>query len=237
MPIILNIGNSNTQMVEYENGRFGRIEVIPSVELNGDALPAGEVAAACVVPESKKKLRHRDVFWLDHLVRLPFAAAPGIDMSTVGADRLANLANLALNHRLPAACLDCGTAITLEMIDGGKVFRGGAIAPGRRLMAKALNDYTALLPEVELDAAILPPALSLDTRSAILSGVNRAALGAARSLAADAADGLEAAECRIIVTGGDKEFFLANLPGSVDGGEYFTLRGVADIWEMNKNAG
>ena len=53
-------------------------------------------------------------------------------------------------------------------------FAGGAIVPGLRLMAKALHDYTALLPLVELSMAeggATPPLPGTTTTSAIEAGI------------------------------------------------------------------
>ena len=38
----------------------------------------------------------------------------------------------------------------MDWLDEGGAFCGGAILPGLRLMALALHDYTALLPQIEL---------------------------------------------------------------------------------------
>ena len=70
----------------------------------------------------------------------------------VGVDRL--LDAVAVNSRrmagTPAVVVDAGSAVTVDLIDNSGAFAGGAILPGMRLMAKALHDYTALLP-------LLPP--------------------------------------------------------------------------------
>lgn len=66
----------------------------------------------------------------------------------VGVDRL--LDAVAANSRraagTPAAVIDAGSAVTVDLIDDSGAFTGGAILPGMQLMAKALHDYTALLP-------------------------------------------------------------------------------------------
>ncbi len=66
----------------------------------------------------------------------------------VGVDRLldAVAANSRRTPGKPAVVIDAGSAITVDLIDGSGAFAGGAILPGMRLMAKALHDYTALLP-------------------------------------------------------------------------------------------
>ncbi len=69
----------------------------------------------------------------------------------VGIDRLLNAVAVLprVQRGTPAIVIDAGSAVTVDLIDGDGVFQGGAIFPGFRLMAKALNDYTAQLPLVE----------------------------------------------------------------------------------------
>jgi type III pantothenate kinase len=70
----------------------------------------------------------------------------------VGVDRLldAVAANSRRTAGTPAVVVDAGSAVTVDLVDNSGAFVGGAILPGMRLMAKALHDYTALLP-------LLPP--------------------------------------------------------------------------------
>ncbi len=66
----------------------------------------------------------------------------------VGLDRLcgAVAARALAPHRNAAITVDIGTAATVNLIDAEGVFQGGAILPGPRLMARALNEFTAKLP-------------------------------------------------------------------------------------------
>ena len=70
----------------------------------------------------------------------------------VGIDRLLNAvaANRRRQEHVAAILVDAGSAVTVDYLDGNGVFRGGAIFPGFRLMARALHDYTALLPIVDI---------------------------------------------------------------------------------------
>lgn len=70
----------------------------------------------------------------------------------VGVDRLldAVAANSRRTAGTPAVVIDAGSAVTVDLINGSGAFAGGAILPGMWLIAKALHDYTALLP-------LLPP--------------------------------------------------------------------------------
>lgn len=95
-----------------------------------------------------------------------------------GIDRL--LDAVAVNSRrsagAPAAILDAGSAVTVDLLDGEGAFRGGAILPGLRLMAKALHDYTALLPIVEPPSSP-PPVPATATRPAVEAGIFWAVVG------------------------------------------------------------
>jgi type III pantothenate kinase len=67
---------------------------------------------------------------------------------SVGLDRLcgAVAAKAMVPPGTPAITIDVGTAVTVNVIDEGGVFQGGAIFPGPRLMARALHEFTAKLP-------------------------------------------------------------------------------------------
>ncbi len=224
--LLLNIGNSHTQMAEYCHGRMGPVRQIPTAELTPDMLPAAlPVAAASVVPEIRTRFRGRSVFFLENR----HAAATGlrldcVDASTLGADRLANAIELVQRRQLPAMTIDFGTAITLELVDENACFRGGAIAPGRMLMRRALHTGTAQLPSLPI-AAAAPRAAGVDTASSMCFGIDRGVLGMVREWLRILNDE-RPRPCRIIAVGGDAPFFCAELPELIPGGADFTLRGL-----------
>ncbi|MDA7978504.1 MAG: type III pantothenate kinase [Pirellulales bacterium] len=105
----------------------------------------------------------------------------------VGIDRL--LAAVASNQlresHVPAAIVDLGTAITVDLVSAQGVYLGGAIAPGVGLAAGALHQATDLLPEFDLaalDETIDP--IGRDTVSAMKSGLFLGAVGTIRELVA-----------------------------------------------------
>jgi type III pantothenate kinase len=107
----------------------------------------------------------------------------------VGVDRLLNA--VAANFRLrpsgkrkrtrPAVVIDAGTAVTVDLVSPDGVFEGGAIFPGRKLMAAALHDYTALLPLVA-GADASPSAVGKNTIAAIEAGIHYAVAGGINDL-------------------------------------------------------
>jgi type III pantothenate kinase len=119
----------------------------------------------------------------------------------VGVDRL--LAALAAYRWTDGACIvvDCGTAVTVDAVDSAGVFLGGAIFPGREMMARALAEGTARLPHVEAGA---PPesVIGKNTEEAILAGLVHGTAGALEALIAGAM--MEVGfHAHIVVTGGD----------------------------------
>jgi type III pantothenate kinase len=130
-----------------------------------------------------------------------------------GIDRLLN-AVAANTRRQPnhgAAIIDAGSAVTVDYVDERGVFRGGAILPGFRLMAKALHDYTALLPVVDICGEVPMPATA--TVPAVQGGIFLAIVGGVREVIEryqrqlTAGSGLE-----VFVTGGDGELITSMRP-------------------------
>jgi type III pantothenate kinase len=95
----------------------------------------------------------------------------------VGIDRLLNaVAASVWSKGKKAITIDAGSAVTIDLLDETATFQGGAIFPGLRLQAKALHDYTALLPIVHVPEQ--PHALGKSTDGAIQSGLFYGTVGA-----------------------------------------------------------
>ena len=71
----------------------------------------------------------------------------------VGIDRLAGAvaANELRQPQRPAIVIGVGSAITVDLISADGVFRGGAILPGIGMSARALDEFTDLLPRSPLE--------------------------------------------------------------------------------------
>jgi type III pantothenate kinase len=103
--------------------------------------------------------------------------------------------------------VDAGTAITVDLVDESGTFRGGAIAPGARLMLGALHARTAQLPEV---APARPErAAGRSTEEAMRSGVFHALRGIVTELHEAYAVELRR-DLPIVATGGDAEWLMGD---------------------------
>ncbi len=133
------------------------------------------------------------------------AAAAGVrnsyeDPARMGVDRW--LAMLAAWKRVGQPCwvVDCGSAITVDLLDAEGRHQGGYILPGIRLMQQSLLGNTAEV-RVDRDVEHYSVAPGRDTSSAVAHGANLMLLALARQLRAGI-PGM-AIPTRVLVTGGD----------------------------------
>lgn len=143
----------------------------------------------------------------------------------VGIDRLLNaLAVLKrVSSDVPIVIVDAGSAVTVDLVDGDGVFRGGAILPGFRLMAKSLNDYTARLPLIASFPGN-PPLPGMNTVAAIEAGIAHSIVGGVERIVARYAEAF--GKPRIFIAGGDADL-LAGISGSPEiAGPFLTLEGI-----------
>ncbi len=102
-----------------------------------------------------------------------------------GIDRLVDA--VAVNRlREPgraAVIVDVGTAITVDLVAADGAFLGGSILPGLAISARALNEFTDLLPLIDVsELSEPPPALGTATEEAMRSGLFWGTVGAIRQL-------------------------------------------------------
>jgi len=121
----------------------------------------------------------------------------------VGVDRLldAVAAHSRRTAGTPAVVIDAGSAVTVDLVDGSGAFAGGAILPGMWLMAKALHDYTALLPLLAPPEK-RPAVPGTNTPGAIELGIFSAAAGGISALLSQYRI-LCRSEIEAFLTGGD----------------------------------
>jgi type III pantothenate kinase len=147
----------------------------------------------------------------------------------VGMDRLANA--VATNRlRAPqhsAIVISMGSAIAVDLVSAAGAFSGGAILPGMAMAARALHEFTDLLPLVEVQEP--PTSLGKSTEEAIRAGVYWGAVGAVRELVLRLAE--RHAPVEILLTGGAAPDFAAVLSKEEDPPLRFvphlTLSGIA----------
>jgi type III pantothenate kinase len=147
----------------------------------------------------------------------------------VGVDRLldAVAANRLRDPDRPAVVVDVGTAITVDAVSADGVFLGGAILSGIGMSARALHEFTDLLPLIDVDELTAPPpAVGRDTEAAMRSGLFWGTVGAIRELVARAVDGA-VVQPKIFLTGGAGPVVADLLGRDARHVPHLTLSGIA----------
>jgi type III pantothenate kinase len=171
--------------------------------------------------------------------RRSFPIAIDVDFpEQVGIDRLltAIAANVVRTSDQPAIIIDSGTATTVNFVDPRGHFCGGAILPGFDLCARALHEYTALLPLIEmtdvLDSSATPAELGRNTHAAISSGLYWGHVGAVKELLQRMTAGCSAMSATlplVLLTGGAAPLLRPHLPDSIRLEPHLALQGLAIV--------
>lgn len=220
--LAVSVGNTTTRLGIFAGRELQKSQRVPNrdqaalieqaLAMAGE-LPesAGDLAAIVIASVNDPvagvlatALRDRadpEVYRLGADLEIPLRTAL-LDHATPGQDRLLNA--LAAFDRMKKACVvvDCGTAVTVDFIDGQGVFQGGAIAPGASMALHALHERTAALPHVHLERPSDADPFGRDTKEAMINGVFWGIRGLVRLLTERYAEAYEAYP-PVLVTGGD----------------------------------
>lgn len=179
----------------------------------------GRPNAMCVIgsvhPEATERIRKLTAQrWSDRIYRveqdLPIAIGRQLDPEAiVGEDRLLNAAAAYDTQKQACAIVDAGTAVTVDFVDGGGIYHGGAILPGTALMLQALARGTAQLPHVTWDRPA--EAMGHNTVEAIRSGIFNGLRGGVRELVEAFAEASGIYPI-VVATGGDAENLFRDYP-------------------------
>jgi type III pantothenate kinase len=144
----------------------------------------------------------------------------------LGVDRWLALVAVRRHYQIPACIVDCGTAITVDLIDANGNHQGGLISPGLMLMRKALAEGTEALQFPQTD---YPFGLAKYTEAAIYSGTLYAAVGLIEHVLTRQANTVQ-----LILTGGDAGLIAQQLKGKPVIDAELVLRGLAIVVESHQ---
>ncbi len=254
MLLVIDIGNTNTNLGVFGDDNklekswnissdISRFEdeygiLILSLLQNSNIAPHidSAIISSVVAPLSEtykkalEKYLNISPFILSHKAKLPVK----IDLKQpkeAGADRLANASAAAVYYKLPAIVIDLGTATSFDIVDKDRNFIGGLIAPGLKIQAKSLSQFTSKLPKLKIEAP--KDAIGKDTISAMLSGIVRghAAMIEGMIKACEKELGQRAT---VIATGGYSSVLFNDMERDFDYiNPNLTLEGLRYLYEIN----
>ena len=145
---------------------------------------------------------------------------------SLGVDRWAAI--VAAHHRTenPVCVIDCGTAITLDVVDADGKHLGGLIAPGLAMMRRSLVQETAAIGPMPDGADGLQSLFSRNTIEGVNSGVMHMAGALIDRVTGEAAVGY-GCNLEAVITGGDAEKLLPLLLRTPRYDRHLVLKGIA----------
>lgn len=149
------------------------------------------------------------------------------DPATLGGDRWVALIAARHTCQAPVCVIDCGTAVTLDVLDATGSFLGGVIFPGLNLLRQSLTQGTAAITQTTGDSTACP---GLDTADGVAAGTLMGLCGALERITTEYRQQLgPAMQC--IITGGDAAQLLPLLKFEVEAIPDLVLQGLALIAE------
>ncbi len=152
-------------------------------------------------------------------------------LSTLGSDRIA--ASIGAFYIYPnknVLVIDAGTCIKYNFTNSSNQYLGGAISPGIEMRFKALHQFTAKLPLVEIDVNF-NSLIGDSTQNSILSGILNGTIAEI--------DGvihlykLKFPDLICVLTGGNSQYLANHLKNSIFTHQNLVLKGLNDILNYN----
>ena len=241
MKLLVDIGNTRIKWTCIESGgltesqSFNRSKTGIKASLNNQWKTLKDISSIYVSNVSGDKIAQQLTEWTEkqwqlspvfiHSEQKKFGVTNSYSQpELLGVDRwLALIA--ARQHARQATCvIDCGTAITVDVITKYGVHQGGMILPGLSLMRQALTDNTSDINDTTEASDFRT--LAVNTQSAIHSGCLYTITASLESLINDLQEQFEN-RIRFIITGGDAETLQPLLPSFVAHYPDIVLKGLA----------
>lgn len=143
----------------------------------------------------------------------------------LGADRWAALIGAAQHPHGHLCIVDCGTALTIDILTADNQHQGGLIIPGRELMRRALLTGTAQVRDTRGDNTRI---FGGDTGSAVAGGILYTMVALIDRVQADLAAELDA-PVAILLSGGEAALLAPLLAGPINYQPHLVLDGLAVI--------
>ncbi len=150
----------------------------------------------------------------------------------IGADRIANASAACIKYSLPSIVIDFGTATTFDIVDKNSCFIGGIIAPGLKIQAQSLSQFTSKLPKLKIEAP--KSSIGKNTINAMLSGIVFGHCEMIKGMIKKCEKEL-GQKATIIATGGYSDVLFENSDKTIDYIDRdLTLFGLKELYYLNK---
>ncbi len=239
MNLVLDIGNTRIKAALFERDVLKETGVFDSVNsFHASALFEKQAVAHCIIGSVVNEVESFIMSLQKKCPVLVFSSDTPTPLKnlyrsahTLGSDRLA--AAVGGNTLFPnehVLVIDAGTCIKYNFVNSNNEYIGGAIAPGLEMRLKALHTFTSRLPLLKVDEDY-NTLVGTNSVESILSGAQGGAVAEMEGCIALYRQ--QYPDIKVVITGGDVNFFEKRLKNSIFADEYLILKGLNIILEYN----
>jgi len=240
MNLVIDIGNTRTKFAVFNRGEVLITvpvkEFLPShIDVLKREHPALNKVILSTVKDYSTELKQALQTQFETFIELDENTPLPIEnhyqtKDTLGKDRIAAVVGaFDLYPETNILVIDAGTAITYDLLTADGKYLGGNISPGIEMRFKALNHFTGKLPLTE--KAEMNKLYGTDTTSAIRAGVQNGTVYEVDTTITLFKEFYK--NLKVIITGGDAEFFDNKLKNSFFVHFNLTSLGLNRILEHN----
>lgn len=247
MILTFDIGNTRTNIGLFENGSLVKrfwiytketqtalkaclLENVGDVEIDGAVIGSVVKDVDNVVCSVLKQIFNIEPVVIGYQSKLPIKIAVETPQ-TLGVDRIVNGAYAYFKYKQSVIVVDCGSAITFDIVNSKAEFVGGIITLGLKNQFSSISSSTSALPQLNLEEA--SSAIGKNTKDAILSGVIRGTASMIDGMIENCTKELGEVP-KIIFTGGDAQILSKYVRSSIDYIDVdFTLEGLGYLYILN----
>jgi type III pantothenate kinase len=238
--LIIDFGNTFTKMAVYSGDEeiflstIQHITVVDLEKVGKQFVPKYAIAAGVVaMPDEVRKYLTGNFYFTEftHLTAIPIQSLYKTP-ETLGLDRLAVAVYAGIAFAgTPCLVIDAGTCVTWDFVDADGCYLGGGITPGLSMRYKALHTFTERLPLVTDQN--FEGLVGTTTQESIQAGV---ALGIVAEMEGIIQRfSLNYPNLKVLVTGGDRNFFAEKLKSNIFAIPNLVLKGLNIILDFNVN--
>jgi type III pantothenate kinase len=185
--LLIDVGNTRIKWAVWRDGRLGRQQAVAHAEWTPETFKglrriervlgvsvANDTTNQSIIAASQRALDLNPEFLVSA------RSAGGVTTRyfepwRLGADRFAAVIGaFYIAKKRPACVIDVGTAMTIDLVDGEGLHRGGAIVPGPELMVKSLLKNTNGIEQRAAGGSAGRTLFARETRAAIEQGASYA---------------------------------------------------------------
>lgn len=250
MDLLVDLGNSRLKWANYQNGQLCSVGSVKYDEENLATLLSAEWSSLpapgkiCVSSDVDSRLTAVLSQWVEKqwataaYIITPKDHAYGVknayqDPLQLGSDRWAALVAVRNNIKGAAIIIDCGTAITIDVMDAEGEHLGGMIIPGIQMMQQSLFKGTHKINETDEKNEPVLAALGKNTREGVRSGIHTAIIAFINEMISrttrQAMQQTKPETMTNVITGGDADLILPFLDNSIIHKPTLVLEGLAII--------